>query len=273
MRADLHAHSTASDGTLTPTELVGLAAELGLDVLAITDHDSVEGIAEASRAADRSGIDLIPGVELSALTADGRDVHLLGYFIRHGDPHLLSLLKEMRHARQIRSHRMVSLLADAGHEISREDVELLAGGGAIGRSHVARALVDAGYAPSVSDAFERLIGRDAPYYVSKDVRTPSEVIAIIQAAGGLSVIAHPGVNRLDDLIPELIGAGLAGIEAYHADHTPEQRERYAGIARAENLLVTGGSDFHGHDARNPQLGSVVLPAHVVPELLAAGRSH
>ncbi len=147
---------------------------------------------------------------------------------------------------------------------------LLSEGGAVGRSHVARALVAAGHAESVADAFKRLIGRGRPFYVSKDVRSPQDAIRCIREAGGLAVVAHPGVSRLDHLIPELADAGLAGIEAYHADHSAQQRLHYAALAAEMGLLATGGSDFHGDAAPNPPLGSVDIPDEAISALLAAG---
>lgn len=269
MRADLHVHSTASDGTLTPTELVELAHRLGVDVLAIADHDSVEGLAEAGAAATTTGTILVPAVELSSTHAD-RDIHVLGYFIDPTDPGLLEMLGGLRQARLRRAERMVAALASAGFSVTIDDVLALSDGGAVGRSHVARALVDTGHAETVRDAFERLIGRNRPFYIAKESRTPAEAIATIRAAGGLAVAAHPGVNRADDHLPDMVAAGLAGIEAYHADHTAEQRDHYAAMAADLGLLCTGGTDFHGPEAPNPQLGDVELPEKCVKRFLEAG---
>lgn len=272
MKADLHVHSTASDGTLSPSQVVALALERGLSVLAIADHDSVDGLLEALEAAAGSGLTLVPAVELSAV-AGSLDVHILGYFIDHQDPTLHVRLADLREARFRRARTMVAMLADAGYAVDFEDVVSLTDGGAIGRSHIARALVDCGHAQSVRDAFERFIGRGRPYYVAKDVRSPAEAIATIRRAGGVAVVAHPGVSGLDPIMRELVDAGLGGIEAHHADHTPEQRERYAMLAAELGLLVTGGTDFHGHGAPNPELGLVDLPEEAVQGLLAWGRAH
>lgn len=269
MRADLHVHSTASDGTSAPTELVALALTHGLDVLAIADHDSVSGLAEAFEAADGTGLTLIPAVELSAVS-DGIDVHILAYFVDPTDPRLLTELLDLRTARFRRAQTMVDALADAGHAVSLDDVLALSDGGAVGRSHVARALVGSGAAESVSDAFKRLIGRGMPFYVPKDSKSPEAVISTVLQLGAIPVLAHPGVTQADSLLPELLGAGLMGIEAYHADHTPEQRERYAQLASDLGLLVTGGTDYHGSSAPNPTLGSVDVPAEAVRALLASG---
>jgi 3',5'-nucleoside bisphosphate phosphatase len=271
MRADLHVHSTASDGTATPTELVELALGAGLDVLAIADHDSVAGLAEASRAAENTGLTLIPAVELSAVS-QGIDVHILAYFVDPTEPRLLADLELLRAVRFRRASAMVEALSEAGYSVTLDDVLALSDGGAVGRSHVARALVGSGAAESVSDAFRRLIGRGMPFYVPKDSQSPENVISTMRDLGAIPVLAHPGVTQADPIIPQLVDAGLLGIEAYHADHTPEQRVAYATLAADLGLLVTGGTDFHGAAAPNPTLGSVDIPSEVVAALLAAGEA-
>jgi hypothetical protein len=269
MKADLHVHSTASDGTLSPTALVERAHARGVDVLAIADHDSVSGLAEARVAADRLEVTLIDAVELSSVT-DGRDTHVLAYFVNPKDSRLEDLLRELRASRRARAEAMVAALGEAGFDISFDDVLDIAGGGALGRSHVARALVGAGHAESIRRAFETLIGRDKPFYVPKDSATPGEVIATIRSLGAIPVLAHPGVTQSDDLIPEMVDAGLLGLEAYHADHTPGQMSRYAALGAELGLLVTGGTDFHGPGAPNPDIGSVAVPPARVADLIAAG---
>lgn len=269
MRADLHVHSTASDGTATPTELVSLALAGGLDVLAIADHDSVSGLAEAREAATGTGLTLIPAVELSAVQ-DGVDVHILAYFVDPDDGRLMAELVDLRAARSRRAHTMVEALSQAGYTISLDEVLALSDGGSVGRSHVARALVGSGAAESVSDAFKRLIGRGRPFYVPKDSKSPQMVVSAIRRLGAIPVLAHPGVTQVDHLVPELVDEGLLGIEAYHADHTPEQRVAYARLAADLGLLVTGGTDFHGVSAPNPALGSIDVPEEAVRALLAAG---
>lgn len=270
MRADLHCHSTASDGTLTPQALVELALAEGLDVLSLTDHDSVEGLDRALEAAKGSRLRVIPGVELSAVSARGDDVHILGYFVDPHDAALRDWLETLRRARELRAMAIVAALAEAGYAVDLESVMALSAGGAVGRSHIARALVAAGHAHSVSDAFKTLIGRGRPYYVAKDVRSPAQVISCIRDAGGLAILAHPGVSGLDPLIDELIADGLAGIEAFHADHTDAQRAAYEALADERGILSTGGSDFHGPEAPNAALGSVEIPARHVDALLRAG---
>ncbi len=269
MKADLHVHSTASDGTLTPRELVELAASRNVDVLAVADHDSVAGLGEAAAHARRLDITLVTAVELSSATESG-DVHILAYFVDPGAPGLLDHLAALREARLARAERIVALLAEAGYDISLGDVLELSGGGAVGRSHVARALVASGAAESTSDAFARLIGRERPFYVAKDSQSPQAVVRMVREFGAIPVLAHPGVSRSEHLIDPLVEAGLLGIEAYHADHTPEQRERFASLSEERGLLVTGGTDFHGHEAPNPSLGTVEIPERHVEAFLRAG---
>jgi len=270
VRADLHTHTTASDGTVTPAGLVALALDRGLDVLAITDHDSVEGLAAAAEAASGTSLLLISGVELSAVH-EGRDVHVLGYFVDAEDRRLLGHLTDLRAARTRRARSMVDALVEAGYDVTLDEVLALSDGGAIGRSHIARALVRKGHADTVADAFGRLIGRGRPFYVGKDVRSPDEVVGVINDAGGLAVLAHPAVSGVEDLIGPLQEIGLAGVEAYHADHSAEQRARLVALARQGGLLVTGGTDYHGPHAPNPDVGDVAVPSEAVEALLAAGR--
>lgn len=243
--ADLHIHSTASDGTLAPAALVGLARQSGIGTIALADHDSVDGVSEALQSGVFAGIAVIPAVELSAETAAGRSVHVLGYFIDHEDPGLLKHLGSLRQIRLDRAREMVRVLAEAGYRVSLDDVLARSAGGSVGRAHVARALADAGQVPTPRAAFERLIGRGKPFYVAKPVATPEAVIATINAAGGIAVLAHPCVSGAEDLIEALAFNGLAGIEAFHAQHTAEERARLVHIAARYGLAVTGGSDFHG----------------------------
>jgi 3',5'-nucleoside bisphosphate phosphatase len=269
MKADLHVHSTASDGTLAPHQLVQRALENGVDVLAIADHDSVDGLPEAVASAAVAGLTLIPAVELSAVS-EGRDTHLLAYFVDPASPVLAEQLVRLRASRLARAQAMVAALNEAGYHVGFDDVLAVSEGGAVGRSHIARALVDAGYAESVRHAFQTLIGRDRPFYVAKLAATPAEVIGRVRDLGAIPVLAHPGVTSGDDLIEPMIAAGLLGIEAYHADHTPEQVRRYAALAAQNGLLVTGGTDFHGPEAPNPDIGAVQVPEEAVRALLAVG---
>lgn len=269
MRFDLHLHTTASDGHLTPEALVAAASQASLHAIAVTDHDTVESLVPVRLAARDTGITVIPGVELSA-THEGRDVHILGYFIRPDDATFLARMRRLRDARLERAGRMVESLSASGLTLSIDEVLQIADGGAVGRSHVARALVAAGHTQDVSAAFRDLIGRGRPHYVSKPVSNPKDVIAMIADAGGISVLAHPGVTQVDDLIPGLIDAGLGGIEAFHGDHSPVQREQYARLANDRGLLVTGGSDYHGPGTPGVALGEVDMPDMVLERLLQAG---
>lgn len=269
MRADLHLHSTASDGSLPPRALVELALRAGLSHVSITDHDSVDGLDEALTAARTTGLTVIPGVELSALEPDGTDVHVLGYGIDPADRQFRDVLADLRSARLERAAMMIESLSRGGFPISLDDVLAHSRGGAVGRSHVARALVAAGHAASVASAFDRLIGRGRPHYIPKCSHTAREAIRVIHDAGGLAVVAHPGVNDLAALVTELADEGLDGIEAYHADHTPAQRDSFAALAASCGLLCTGGSDFHALDGPNPALGSVEYPRADFEDFLAA----
>lgn len=268
MRADLHTHTTASDGLLSPTQLVQRALYCDLDVLAICDHDSVAGLAEAEVACEGTALILVPGCELSA-SHEGLDVHILAYWVDRTDPVLLEQLELLRAARSRRAERMVAELHDAGISIALDEVLALSDGGAVGRSHVARALVESGEAQTVGDAFRRYLGRGKPFYVPKESHPPAEVVAAVREAGAVPVLAHPGVTGADALVPVLVDAGLLGIEAYHAEHTAEQREHYAELAQELGLLVTGGSDYHGLGALAAELGSVRLPDDALEAFLSS----
>lgn len=271
MKADLHVHSTASDGTLAPAAVVDRAHANGVTVLALADHDSVAGVLEARERAAALGIQLVEACELSAV-ADTCDVHILAYFVDPASQSLLSLLATLRDGRLRRAQAMVAALSAAGYSVSIDDVLDIACGGSLGRSHVARALVQAGHATTVREAFENLIGRGRPFYVPKHSAVPAEVIAKIRGLGGISVLAHPGVTGADHLLDDMIEAGLLGMEAYHADHSAEQVARYASLATSRGLLVTGGSDFHGPGAPNPDIGAGGVPERHVAALLERGRS-
>lgn len=269
MRFDLHLHTTASDGHLSAEEIVSAGLRSSLCAIAITDHDTVESVHAAQAAAEGTGLQVIPGVELSA-THVGRDVHILGYFIRVDDERFLASMSGLRDARLERAREMVAAISASGLTLSIDEVLALSGGGAVGRSHVARALVAAGHTESVSTAFRDLIGRGQPYYVAKPVSAPQKVVGMITEAGGIAVLAHPGVTQVDDLLPALIEAGLKGIEAFHGDHSPEQREHYVRVASEHGLLVTGGSDFHGPGTPGVPIGAVEMPRWVLDRLLDAG---
>jgi 3',5'-nucleoside bisphosphate phosphatase len=271
---DLHVHSTASDGTMSPAAIVADAEHLGLSAIALTDHDSVEGVAAALSAVRGDDLVVVPAVELSATAPDGRDLHILGYRVDQHDARLLTRLAELREARKQRAMAMIQSLRQGGYRLEPDDVIRLAGSGAIGRAHIARVLEQKGAVPSMGDAFRRLIGQDSPYYVPKPPVSPEECIALIRAACGIPVLAHPGVSRVDDLIGGLVAIGLAGIEVWHSEHTAADVTRYARVAELRGLLATGGSDFHGPTSSGggKRLGSVEVPDSVLAALLAFDRA-
>lgn len=256
---DLHTHSTASDGTLTPTELVDLAAEKGLRAIALTDHDTVAGIEEALRRGKTVGVHVIPGIELGAKQNGYKEMHILGYYIRHDYPPLLERLDWLRARRIERGRQMVARLVELGIAIAFERVEELARGGAMGRPHVALALVEAGQVETVPEAFRRYLNPGGPAYVEKQRLSSREAIEFIRAADGIPVLAHPGTlglepEQLERLVGELGGWGLQGIEAYWSRHSSEQTECCKKLAVQFNLGVTGGSDFHGTAKPGVELG-------------------
>jgi len=270
MRLDLHVHTTASDGSLSPAQVVGLAADGGLDVLAITDHDTVAGIPAAMDAAAKTSLRLIPGIEVSS-THEGTEYHILGYFV---DPQADSIQAHERHAvggRESRMDEMVDRLRRRGLLIEMTDVFDAAGPdrSAIARPHLARALVSKGYARSVVDAFDRLIGDDHPAYVPTGLAKPDEAIRLILEAGGTPVWAHPPMSALTQLLPAFIGAGLKGMEVYRPRSTPGHIRKLERAAKAAGLLLTGGSDWHDPERGYP-LGSFYVTEEEVGELIEEG---
>lgn len=265
---DLHLHTTASDGTLTPTALVERAARAGLTVISVTDHDTVVGLPEARAAARAHAIRLIDGIEITAVE-DARDVHMLAYFFDPDHRSLLEFLEGQRADRVRRVEEMTARLRDLGAPI---DSTCLLGttarepGRSVGRPQVADALVAAGFAADRDDAFERWLGDECPAYVPRRGAAPADVIALVAAAGGIVSLAHPGLLRKDAIIPRLAGEGLAALEARHSDHDTADEQRYRAMAQALGLAVSGGSDYHGDTAhRSATIGEVTL----APEDLAA----
>jgi hypothetical protein len=244
MRIDLHVHTTASDGLLEPTALVQAVRTAGVQVFSVTDHDTVDGLDEAKRAADAAGLVFVPGVELSAYWRTV-EFHILGYFIDPASAPLRAFLANTREARQVRLHAMVSRLQAMGMGVSADDVLTRARDGNVGRPHLARTLVDRGFVGSTDEAFARYLGADKPAYVPRPDVSVQQAIEAIRGAGGLASLAHPGLHNRDEAIPDLMAAGLAGLEVYHPQHAFGRAGRYRRLARRYGLLVTGGSDFHG----------------------------
>jgi 3',5'-nucleoside bisphosphate phosphatase len=247
---DLHTHTVYSDGTFTPSELIALAHERGLDVVAVTDHDTTNGLMEASAAGAEAGIEVVPGVEFSTVR-DGDGMHLLAYFMDLADLELMAELQRLRADRFSRGERMVAKLQELGYPITFERVHDIAEGGNIIRPHVAQALVEAGVIPTVKDAFtDELIGSGGRAYVEKHALHPIQAIELIHRAGGACVLAHPGTWREVSPVPvevieSLVEAGLDGLEASHPEHTPEMEQGYIEMAQRWGLLWTGSSDCHG----------------------------
>ena len=265
---DLHLHSTCSDGLLTPGEIVAHALALRLPAIAIADHDSVGGIDPAIVAAEGTSLIVIPAVELSASMGE-RTIHILGYHIDHQDPRLLARLARLRRGRAERATRILHALADDGILVELDEGVTSDENAAIGRAHIARALVRAGHARDMSDAFARYIGDGAPYFAAKDLLTPELAIGWIADAGGVTVLAHPGLNGVDDLLPALVASGLAGIEACHASHDEAAVAHYRALAAGFGLIVTGGSDYHGSSREGGAMGCAAAPDGAVEALAAA----
>ena len=270
---DLHAHTTASDGSLSPADLVREAAGLGLNALAVTDHDTVAGLPEAIQAASEAGLDLVPGVELS-VEDDGGRFHLLGYLFDPGQEELQNTLVTIRESRARRNVQMAEKMAALGLPVTLDDVRSEAGEDAdvIARPHFAQALMKKGVVGSVKEAFDRFLATGKPLYMPKQVLTPADAISLIHRAGGLAVMAHPGLVPLNDAalaarIESLArDAGMDGIEAYYSQHSPAQTERFVTLAARLGLAVTGGSDFHGTPKPHVPLG-VVSGGEPAPERL------
>jgi predicted metal-dependent phosphoesterase TrpH len=286
---DLHTHTTASDGTFSPAGLVRLAAEKGLSALAVTDHDTIDGIAAARYQAEKSGVAFVSGIEISAeFTKDGT-MHILGYCIDETDRAFRDALQFLKDARKERNPKIIERLNEEGVSITLGDVLAESGGGEVGRPHFARALVRRGHAASIADAFERYIAKGAPCYVDKARLSPADSIDLIRRAGGVPVLAHPGTlnlspEGLEALLRKLVGWGLMGLECLYSNHTPEETERYLALASmfspprwspspfctssppsyhsttisaagTAGLVVTGGTDFHGKNRPKIKLGT------------------
>lgn len=268
---DLHAHTTASDGTLSPMELVDLAAERGLRWLGVTDHDTVDAVAEARLQGEADGVTVIPGVELST-TERGAEVHVLGYGVDPDDPSLREALASLAAARVRRIEQMIDKLRDAGYEIDGDAILAQAAVGSIGRPHVARALIAIGAVVSVDEAFRRFLTPGKPGWVPRDPFTPEQAVELLVAHRAVPVLAHPfSTGNIPGVLGRLAPIGLRGMEVWYGEYDTGQRETLREIARRWELVPTGGSDYHGPNFREGrELGSAPVPETVVAELVKAG---
>lgn len=267
MLADLHLHTRFSDGTYSPEELVSQAQRHELSAVALTDHDTVEGCAPTAALCQAAGIDFIPGTELTA-EHDGNEIHILGYLMDTANPRLLSEIAKFQAVRQQRVREIVSRLNHLRVPLEAETVFALADCRSPGRPHVARALVRAGLSHDVDEAFERFLKKDRPAYVPKFKISVAQAVAVLHHAGGLAVMAHPGLTRADSIIPAIVEAGLDGIECFHPKHSVAASKRYLELAERFHLVVTGGSDCHGWSKDQPVIGTVTIPCERVVQLRA-----
>jgi len=275
---DLHTHSTASDGTLEPAAVVDLAAERQLTALALTDHDTLAGLPAALAQGKKRGLEVVPGVELGIEWSGPGQMHLLGYCFRPDDAGLRERLRWLRDRRRERAQRIVEKLNAVGIAITLAQVEAAAGGEAIGRPHVARALIEAGVVSSIGEAFGRFLSPGRPGYEDKDELTPEQAIQLIRSAGGVAVVAHPVTLKLkgaalEAFLKELVGYGLEGLEAVWSGHSPEQMRELQALADKLGLVTTGGSDFHGDNKPDIQLGAGRHGNVQVPDSVLAALRH
>jgi predicted metal-dependent phosphoesterase TrpH len=256
---DLHSHTTASDGTLAPRELVAEAVRRGLRVLAITDHDSTDGLAPAlAAAAPHRHLTIVPGIEINC-DVEGAEIHVLGYEMDYEAEWFQDFCRAQRAERRARVLRMTERLAELGLPVAPEEVWALVEEGAAGRPHVAQVMVRRGYVKTVREAFDRYLAAGRPAHVPRVKLQPADAVRLIRRAGGVPVLAHPGLARRDELIPGLVAAGLLGIECYYPEHSAGQRAHYLEMCRQLDLVATGGSDFHGPRVRAAALGGTPVP--------------
>lgn len=256
---DLHTHSTASDGTFTPSGLVGEAAREGVTHLALTDHDGIGGLAEARAEADHLGVAFLGGVEISAEYKPGT-MHILGYGFRENDPELSTTLAELRRARDERNPKIAKRLRELGLDVTVDEAAAVAGGKVVGRPHFARVLVEKRLVENTQDAFDRFLAKGKPAYVDKVRLNPTQSVASIRNAGGVAVLAHPNqlkardAGELEGVVKGLADIGLQGLECFYRDHAGEDEAKFLALAERYNLVPTGGSDFHGANRPDIRLG-------------------
>ena len=268
--ADLHVHTYLSDGTFTPEKVVEYAKAKGLSAIAITDHDCCCGITPAILAAEDLGVEIIPGVELTAEVND-TEIHLLGYFIDWQDDWFVRKLKEISRVREERAREILSKLRRHGVDISDDELFELSGPGSVGRLHIAQLLFKKGCTSSIGQAFTKYIGNGGSCYVKKFKLTPLEAVDMIRRVGGVSVVAHPKTINIqnkstEDIMASLVKDGVRGIEVYHSDHSDKNEKDFRALAEQYNLLITGGSDCHGFGKREVLIGKVKIPYSLVETL-------
>jgi predicted metal-dependent phosphoesterase TrpH len=277
-KGDFHTHSTASDGRLTPTELVDLVASQGVQYHALTDHDSTQGIAEAREAGKKhDGYHLIPGVEFGT-DIDGAEVHMLGLFLSPEDDELQTVLKELRDGRLDRGEGIVNKLREQGKMIEWSRVQEIAGDAAVGRPHIAQALVEAGYVKKVADAFDTLIGRNGTAYVERRKMTPEDAVEFVLKRGGIACWAHPAemgitIDQVEPILARLKAVGMQAMEVFYKDYSPATIETLHKLAVKYDVLPLGGSDYHGIFGNNERLpGDIPLPDSSVERLLTLAKT-
>lgn len=280
MEADLHSHTTASDGTQSPRANVQMALDAGLGAIAITDHDTISGVAEALAAGSELGIVVVPGVEISTV-ANGQDIHILGYYMNIEDERFLQRLASLRETRDTRNEMIIARLQELGIEITMEEVlkevaNVKRKGDTVGRPHIAAVLLNKGYVSTITEAFDRYLATGAAAYANPPRIEPATAITWIHEAGGRAVLAHPGIYHDDALVEAISSQGLDGIEVYHADHSPEDEARYRLLAQRKGLLMTAGSDFHGERggvAFHAAIGSRRIGMDVLAQLRSMKEEH
>ena len=267
---DLHIHSTASDGRLSPAEVIGKSVERGLTIISLADHDTVDGIIPALAATKAfPRLKVIPCVEISTDVPNG-EAHVLGYFIDYTDPEFAARLERMRHSRRERAQGMIAKLRALGIHIEWQRVQEIAGSSSMGRPHIAQAMLEKGYIASIKEAFTKYISRDGPAYVDREKMTPVEAVELILKANGLPVLAHPlTVSDPEIMVSQLKAAGLVGIEAYYDGYIADERNRLINLAERYDLIASGGSDYHGLDANTEtMIGDADVPMESAERLIA-----
>ncbi len=271
---DLHAHTTASDGTMSPNKLVILAKEHGIEAIAITDHDTVDGIPEAIATGEREGVEVVPGLELSVEHNPG-SMHILGLLIDHENEQLNDALREIQASRSTRNPKIIDKLNEFGLDLSIEEVEKISGGGQLGRPHIAAALIQKGYVRTVQEAFDKYLKKGASAYFERHRLTREETVDMIHGAGGLVIIAHPGTlgvngQQLDSLLQELKDVGFDGIEVFYNNHSQIEEDRLMQAADKFGFLISGGTDFHGENKPAIKIGigygNMAIPYEVLQEM-------